>query len=456
MKKLAFILVLLLTKTAYSSNILDKLGILGNANRPEVWQDQMGGYVSGGSIHARVPSSNLQILTLELPSLSMGCSGIDLFGGGFGYINSKQLEGLLKSIGTKAINYAIMLTIKTISPQISDLLENLEAIARFINSQNINDCKMGASLAAGIFPKTQASQQLACQARQMNGGGKDKPDFFTARYECSDEKNMMETNNKSEDGVLPAEYNLVWEALKKQSSGIEIAEKEFLMSLSGTIISRKGGGASPFFENKNTLIKEAKILDALIFGTSAGSFDVYKCDEEDKCLNPRITKKTFKPEQSMLVKVKGLMDSIANKIIQENQGQNQTLTASEIELATRTSVPIIKLISLNASLKGHGVTLTVEDYAEAVAFDYVVNYLESLIDFVYRALGQLEHTQLEGGTILKFKEEVRYVQKMLESDRVKSYERLNTLISVKKRTQQIETMVLNNFAEYRTIGGHNG
>ena len=453
MKKLAFILVLLLTKTAYSSNILDKLGILGNANRPEVWQDQMGGYVSGGSIHARVPSSNLQILTLELPSLSMGCSGIDLFGGGFGYINSKQLEGLLKSIGTKAINYAIMLTIKTISPQISDLLENLEAIARFINSQNINDCKMGASLAAGIFPKTQASQQLACQARQMNGGGKDKPDFFTARYECSDEKNMMETNNKSEDGVLPAEYNLVWEALKKQSSGIDIAEREFLMSLSGTIISKRTGattsGKVPFPENKHTLIKEAKILDALIFGTSAGSFDVYKCNDEDKCLNPTVIKKTFEPEQSMLSKIKGLMDEISRKIIQEDDEQSDSLTPEEIELATRTSVPIIKLISLNASLKGHGVTLTVEDYAEAVAFDYVVNYLESLIDFVYKALGQLENTQIEGTTIVSFKKDVRYVQKMLASDRVKSYERLNTLISVKKRTQQIETTVLNNFAEYR-------
>ena len=192
------------------------------------------------------------------------------------------------------------------------------------------------------------------------------------------------------------------------------------------------------------------MLETLIFGATANKISLYQCDTEDKCLNPTVQNtKDFKPEQSMLKKIKDLLDSIADKIIQENNGTATALTDSEKVLASNTSIPIIKLISLNAGLKGHSVTLTIEDYAEAVAFDYVTNYLDSMIDFVYKALGQLEHTQLEGEVISKFKDEVRYVQKLLASDRLKAYERLTTLISVKKRAQQIETMVLNNFAEYR-------
>ena len=444
MKRYIFILLILLSANTANSDLLDKLGVMTNTNKPDVWKDQLGGYMSGGSIHARVPSTNLQLLSLNLPSIGMGCSGIDLFGGGFGYIDSKHLEALFTQIGSKAAVYSVMLTIKSISPQAADLLENLEAMARFINSQNINDCKMGASIAAGLFPKTQASQQLACQARNMSGS--QVSDFFTARYNCTGDK-MLDYNDNAQDAILPTEYNLVWEALKKTS--LSKADKEFLMSISGTIIAKKQGN-SVALENQNTLINDQKMLETLIFGTTANKISLYKCDTEEKCLNPTVQNtKDFKPAQSMLKKIKDLLDSIANKIIQENKGTATALADSEKVLASNTSIPIIKLISLNAGLKGHSVTLSIEDYAEAVAFDYVTTYLNSMIDFVYKALGHLEHTQFEGEVISKFKYEVRYVQKLLANDRLKAYERLTNLISVKKRAQQIETMVLNNFAEYR-------
>lgn len=444
MKHYIFILSMLLTMaTTANAGLLDKLGVMTNTNKPDVWQDQLGGYMSGGSIHARVPSTNLQLLSLNLPSIGMGCSGIDLFGGGFGYLDGKHLEGLFTQIGSKAAVYSVMLTIKSISPQVADLLENLEAMARFINSQNLNDCKMGASIAAGLFPKTQASQQLACQARNMSGSK--VTDFFTARYNCTGEK-MFDENDNAQDAILPTEYNLVWEALKKTS--LSKADKEFLMSISGTIIAKKQGNIIAF-ENQNTLINDQQMLETLIFGATADKISLYQCDKEDKCLNPTVQDTEVKGWKSMLNKVKDLLDSIANKVIQENEGENAALADEEKVLASNTSIPIIKLISLNAGLKGHSVTLTIEDYAEAVAFDYVTTYLDSMIDFVYKALGHLEHTQLEVEVISKFKYEVRYVQKRLANDRLKAYDRLTNLISVKQRAQQIETMVLNNFAEYR-------
>ena len=33
------------------STLLDKLGMASNYNRPEIWEDQLGGYATGGSIY---------------------------------------------------------------------------------------------------------------------------------------------------------------------------------------------------------------------------------------------------------------------------------------------------------------------------------------------------------------------------------------------------------------------
>ena len=440
------------------SSGLNKLGISSNVSRPEIWKDQLGGFATGGSIHVRTPSSNLQLLTLDPPSFDGGCGGINAYFGGFGYINSKQLEGLIKNIGSSAVSHAMMLTIKSISPQISDLLENMEAMARFMNSQNINSCQLGASIAAGAFPKNEQSQRLACQSRKMGNGGMGEhlSSYFTARYECGDADKMKATNSaeKADQPILPSEYNLVWYALDKGSSGLSSEDKEFLLSLSGTIIAKAGTKGGTIFTHKSSLALNEKMLETMIFGGEASNIKGYACDEPAKCLSPIIKSKNFKKEDTMLYKIVKIIDSLEQKILEEGTGSNPTLSADEKDLITKSSIPILKLISLNAGLKGHGVRYTVEDYAEALAFDYVIGYLDSLIDFVYQALGNLEHAQIEGDTIKNFKEEIRNIKQMLFNERVKAFDRLNTLLSVKERTRQIEKMVLLSFAEYRN-GGQN-
>ena len=437
--------------------LLNSIGVVSNTNRPEIWEDQLGGFGTGGSIHVRTPSSNLQLMTIDPPSFSSGCGGINAYFGGFGYINGRQLQELMKNIGSSAASYVTMLTIKSISPQISDLLENLEAMARSINSQNINSCQLGASIASGLFPKNEQSQRLACQARKMgNGGvGEHVSNYFTARYECSDSEKMEATNNANskDQPMLPQEYNLVWHALSKEANGLSRQDKEFLLSLSGTIIAKSGKNGGVSFTHKGSLAINEKVLDTIVFGgNGSDQLKLYRCDNPDLCLNPVVQSQGFRKEDTMLYKISEIIASLEQKILFENSGSNTTLSDAEKDLITKSSIPILKLISLNAGLKGHGVKYTVEDYAEALAFDYVIGYLDSLIDFVYRALGNLEHAQVEGDTIKDFKQEIRTIKKMLFNERVKAFDRLNTLLSVKERTSQIEKMVMLSFAGYRDGG----
>ena len=105
-------------------------------NRPEIWEDQLGNFATGGSLYARTPSTELQLLSFDMPSFDAGCGGININFGGFGYISGDQIQSLIKQIGTNALSYTVMLTIKSISPQIADLLENLVYRPAIINAWN--------------------------------------------------------------------------------------------------------------------------------------------------------------------------------------------------------------------------------------------------------------------------------------------------------------------------------
>ena len=475
-KKVVLLTISLLlygTKVEAKSSLLSKLGISSNYNTPEVWQDQLGNYATGGSLYARTPMTDLQLVSFNMPSIDAGCGGININFGGFGYISGKQIQTLIKQIGANALSYTVMLTIKSISPQIADLLENLEAMARFMNSQNINSCQLGASIAAGLFPKNEHSHRLACQARKMggnNGGiGDAMSNYFTARENCNDGQKAMDTNNEDKDGnkpLLPAEYNLVWYALKKEEANVgkpmSKQDKEFLMSLSGTIISVKKGESIGFIHKPSLISGDDKIIEKIVFGSGdsvikpgqSSSFNLYECDNANNCLHPKKSTsgtRDFTIEDTMLYKVTKIILSLEKKVKQDADGADVSLDADEKHLISKSSLPILKLVTQYVALKGHGARYSVEDYAESLAFDYTIGYLDDLIDFVNEAVGNLEHAQMEGDVIRDFKNDIMAVRRKLFNERSTALSRLQTILSIKAETKQKENQVNLLFADYRDM-----
>ena len=427
------------------SDSLKKIGIMSNLNKPGIVNDQLGGYMSGGSIHTRNPSQNANLLNIDLPSFKMGCGGIDLYMGGFGYINSAQLEALFKNIGSSALSYGSQLAIKTISPQIADLLAQLEAMARFLNSQNINSCQIGASIASGMWPKSAAAQDLACQSREMSDSK--AGNYFTARYNCANQ-NKAVTNKNEYKGILGTEFNLVWHALKKQNPNLPREKIELLMSISGTLISVPNGDNVKFI-HKNSLLKDAKLLESLIYGGTGTTLKLYNCKDSDKCLHLDYKTKQLTLQDGILPKIKNIINSIADKFLAEANGANTTLSDEEKNLVQTSSVPILKIINLEAALKGHNVGLSIEEYGEMIAFDYLISYLDEMLDQVYQALAALEYSQIDGEQIKNFKEEIRFVKSYLLNEKQTSFAKMNSLLTVKQRMLQVEHLVKAHFGEYR-------
>ena len=62
------------------NNFFNQTGLAGaNVTNPSVYQGQEMGYLNAGSMVIKTKSDNLQLASLELPSLAAGCARIDLF-----------------------------------------------------------------------------------------------------------------------------------------------------------------------------------------------------------------------------------------------------------------------------------------------------------------------------------------------------------------------------------------
>ena len=112
---LAVACVFTVNSTAMSmQELFDDVNAQGNVSTPSVVQGQTMNMLSGGSMFMRMPKRTYNISTFTPPSYSTGCGGIDLFAGGFSFINKEQFVAMLRNIGSNALGYGFKLAIQNL------------------------------------------------------------------------------------------------------------------------------------------------------------------------------------------------------------------------------------------------------------------------------------------------------------------------------------------------------
>lgn len=117
---------------------------------PSYFEGSKRGYFSGGSLSARWPVTNDNLMTITPPSLNIGCGGIDAFLGGFSFMNLNYLVQKLQRILSAAPAAAFDIALKTLAPQVSETIKALEAITDRLNGLQLDDCKASKALVATI------------------------------------------------------------------------------------------------------------------------------------------------------------------------------------------------------------------------------------------------------------------------------------------------------------------
>lgn len=419
------------------------LGISNNVTTAGGYQDQTGGFYTGGSVFSRSKVNNAELVSLQMPHYRAGCGGIDLFMGGFSYINGAAFTQLLRNIGSNASGYAFNLALATVTPQIKSVLDELSAKVQQMTNQNINSCEAAATLVGGVWPQSDASSQLLCNSMSKELGI--ASDWAQSHQKCGSEGKRNEVNSRKSEkagfkDILGDEFNIAWKAIQKNSFLSKDPQlAEFFMTISGTIISRR---VNDNLEMKVLPSKsgDSTLLTALIKGLIP--VEIYKCDglNESKCLSPTLQKLTLPEAKSLFGKVQALLQSISTKVRTDGP-----LSLEERGFVNSTMIPVLKIIAVEVAFKEGGSPLSVTNFSEAIAYDILLQYLDEVMSIVWDSVTQLKKTQINDHMIEEFRAGISASRKTLFAQRTALFEQMSTTLDLIERAQQIETKLQNMF-----------
>lgn len=401
MKKIIFILCFFMIHTAYANinsdlnHYFNSLGFSDNISAPNAYHGQEAGFYTGGSIFARNAVRDVQIMQVDLPSYRSGCGGIDLYAGGFSFVNANKMVEALQNVMNNAGSYAFTLALETATPELANVMKYVYDVANKINQANINSCETAESLVGGVWPKTRASQQQVCQDIGSNTNGI-FTDWAQARQGCGRGGDFSSTMNKARNdphykNLVLDSGNLAWKAIQQNAflqSDPELAA--FFMSLSGTLIIKKTGAgddATNSFEVLPSLADNNTLLDALLHGKST---KIYHCDttDSDGCLNPTVTTVSLSEDNALESQVKKILESIIAKIYAD-----QPLSPAEIGLLQSTSLPVYKMLNVQAAVAKDAHIIDVASYADTIAIDILFQYLSENMALVKASSSVLQYPQ---------------------------------------------------------------
>jgi len=413
------------------------LGYQSNTTTPTAFQGQAAGYYTGGSLFLRNQVKNYQLISVELPSFSGGCSGIDAFLGSFSVINSAQLKQMMKNILSSAGAYAFDLALTTAVPQIKTVKDHIQKYVSDINSANINSCNTAEDLVGGIWPKTQASQQQICRDIGSHNGA--FTDWAEARQGCGTggqfDKGMGDGGDRKKEIII--NKNIVWDALQSNGlTGSDTEIAEMLMSLSGSIIVKKNGDDT----KRITLMSMAHSQDIIKALLQGGQANIYSCDETEKCLNPSIKTVSITQGHGLVYQVTGMISTLNADVISDS-GVLSSKTRGFLEM---TPVPILKYITNSLSL---GKSINPNQYSEIIAISLLNQYLFENIQMVQEALSQ-EDTPMTP----EMAKQINQAQQLIAEKMASSYRKLANVNVMVNNMRSNEQQLVSRLSSAASVG----
>jgi conjugative transfer pilus assembly protein TraH len=137
-----------------------------SSSSPSYIEGQERGYYSGGNFSVRWQDKTSYPITTTPPHIKTGCGGIDVFMGGFSFMNTDYLVKKLQAILSNAAGVAFDLALKTECEMCSNTIKNLEAISDTLNNLQMNECAAGKSL-VGILSDKNGSASLDAMREKL-------------------------------------------------------------------------------------------------------------------------------------------------------------------------------------------------------------------------------------------------------------------------------------------------
>lgn len=295
---------------------------------------QRRGVLSGGSLIIRNRITTAQPITMTPPAVAGGCSGIDLYGGSFSFINQAQFVTLLRSIAANAGGYAFQLGINAMCPDCGSLMSDLQKKVQSLNEHFANSCQLAQGVVNDTLSAMDVQQQNRLSQISLASGVGDVFQSFTHASGTS----SSNPASQAPGYASTITGNLMWRALMQgqaggwfQFGGTDVLET--LMSVTGTVIvSAPDGTRATPIRQLPSLIGIRELINGN--ATTAANAPValrYQCDttNADGCLNPTTMPIEVQGFRARIESVHGGTDGTGGLISKFSTGSGQ-LTAAEM------------------------------------------------------------------------------------------------------------------------------
>lgn len=426
-----------------NANAIDKLvrfanqnGTMTNVNKAGVVNDQLGGYLTGGSIIMRGPQpQTLQPLVVQTPKLSFdACSGsADFRFGGLSYVTAAEFTKFFKATASASGAYAVKMLIKTACPQCEDIMSYLETVARDVNGLMVNQCSAAQAIVGGIYGKLTSGDQQKCMMQgNMQGSNRDMYES-TDKCKINPDRHGAVGANDELKSLLGHEFNLVWQAISLgANAGSDKEFKELIMSVSGTIIGKKTDGKYHFSAKPSLILSNDLLEQYLGVANGDARIKVYRCNN-DKCLEPAETELRLAQNQTLKGNITRILAGLVTKVA-ANQGER--ITDEEEAVIQFSSIPLINLIELElvSKAKSADALVRMDEFVDVVCYDVTTNFLSQMVDKAQNAVEALEYAQIvDMQPIRDFTANADRVRGFLRDAKFAAFKRLQIVSQVKAR-----------------------
>lgn len=401
--------------TGVDDKIRSSFDAMVNTTNPNLAMGAERGVITGGGISVRNRVVNASLFNFQAPSISGGCGGWDLFAGSFSFISSEQIVTMLRGIASAAATYFFQLALSTISTKIESLLSEIFAKMNLANLQNINSCRVGEAIARAALNKTEGAQGESF-GKQLAAGMGWQSDNSDAEAQGEAKSGGVQAAERAKATMPPevveqiVQGNQIWNAMLKQSGGwggtswFDGASKktlEQIMSMTGTQIvcshsvdpgcAMPAGGAPRDQETLSVFFREPTLsLRDIVLGLDQGNaVNVWRCNEYDKCLNPKASVEEDFVGTKKLILDKLLGATYGDGLIGRYHDPNLGLSAADRQLVGFGGAYV--RMAMNLAVRDEEAARSfVATYADVIAAQITSRIVGQLLDALQHAAGSLE------------------------------------------------------------------
>jgi conjugative transfer pilus assembly protein TraH len=234
MKKiiLALSLVFSASTVVHAGGWVDDWLIQSSSTSSGYFEGQQRGYYSAGSFHGRWKNTAEYPVTLEPPRVKSGCGGIDVFMGGYSFMDSDYLSTKLQSILTNAAGVAFDLALKTLCEQCSNTIKNMESISDTLNGMQIDECAAGKEL-VGIVADDKGIRSAEAMQERLGTAIKENK-LVTGASSMWDKLTKIEKANNGQ--VAVGDAHSITASCPNELKNIFLADKTLLGSMGGAML----------------------------------------------------------------------------------------------------------------------------------------------------------------------------------------------------------------------------